>query len=196
MTAFITRCCKKLELWLLLLLLAAGAALAGSIAPQRATLSAGEEHYALAADFNISLGNRLEEAVTHGVALYFNLEFTLDRPRKYWIDEHIATRTLVYRLTYHGLTRQYRLTTGSLYQNFDSLGEALRVMSHVAALPVVERAAIKPGETYIAAVRLSLDRNQLPKPFQIDAFTDRDWQVEGKILRWPFVAPTAGPAAP
>lgn len=194
MTAFITRCCKRLELGLLLLV--AGTALAGSIEPQRATLTAGEEQVALATDFNINLGNRLEDAVTHGVTLYFNLEFTLDRPRRYWIDEHIATRTLVYRLTYHSLTRQYRLTTGSLYQNFDSLGEALRVMSHIAALPVVERAAIKPGETYVAAVRLALDRSQLPKPFQIDAFTDRDWQVEGKVLRWPFVAPAAGPASP
>lgn len=201
MTAFITRCCKKLEACLLLLplllLFAAGAARAGSIEPQRAALSAGEEHYTLMADFSINLGNRLEEAVTHGVTLYFNLEFTLDRPRKYWIDEHIATRTLAYRLTYHSLTRQYRLATGSsLYQNFDSLGEALRVMSHIAALPVVERAALKPGETYVAAVRLSLDRSQLPKPFQIDAFTDRDWQVNGKILRWTFVAPAAGPASP
>lgn len=202
MTAFITRCCKRLETPLLLLLLlpfifAAGAARAGSIEPQRAALVVGEEQYTLAADFNIHLGNRLEDAVAHGVALYFNLEFTLDRPRKYWIDEHVATRTLTYRLTYHSLTRQYRLATGSnLYQNFDSLSEALRVMSHVTALPVVERGAIKPGETYVAAVRLSLDRNQLPKPFQIDAFTDRDWQVDSKTLRWTFVAPAAGPAGP
>ncbi|MBI5861920.1 MAG: DUF4390 domain-containing protein [Rhodocyclales bacterium] len=197
MTAFITRCCKRLEVWrrpvsVALLLFAAGAALAGSIEPRHATLSAGDEHYALAAEFTINLGPRLEEAVTRGVPLNFNLEFTLDRPRKYWVDEHIATRNLAYRLTYHSLTRQYRLSTGSLYQNFDSLREALRVMSHIGALPVVEKTALKPGETYTAALRLTLDRSQLPKLFQIDAFTDRDWQVEGGTLRWQFVAPATG----
>lgn len=197
MTAFITRCCKKLEVWrrpvsVALLLFAAGAALAGSIEPRHATLNAGDEHYALAAEFTINLGPRLEEAVTRGVPLNFNLEFTLDRPRKYWVDEHIATRNLAYRLTYHSLTRQYRLSTGSLYQNFDSLHEALRVMSRIGALPVVEKTALKPGETYTAALRLTLDRSQLPKLFQIDAFTDRDWQVEGGTLRWQFVAPATG----
>lgn len=197
MTAFITRCCKRLEAWLLLLplllLFTASGALAGSIEPRRAALTPGDEHYALAAEFAITLGNRLEEAVTRGVPLYFNLEFTLDRPRKYWTDEHITTRSLTYRLSFHSLTRQYRLSTGSsLYQNFDTLAEALRIMSRVAALPVVEKVAIKPGETYTAAVRLTLDRGQLPKPFQIDAFTDRDWQVEANTLRWQFIAPATG----
>jgi len=198
MTAFITRCCKRLEagwrplLLPLVLLLTAGGALAGSIEPHRATLSASDEHYVLAAEFTINLGSRLEQAVTHGVALNFNLEFTLDRPRKYWVDEHIATRNLAYRLTYHSLTRQYRLSTGNLYQNFDSLREALRIMSRIGALPVVEKAALKPGETYAAALRLTLDRSQLPKLFQIDAFTDRDWQVEGSTLRWQFIAPASG----
>jgi hypothetical protein len=197
MTAFITRCCKRFEAWrrLLpgaLLLIATGAALAGSIDPRHATLSVGDENYSLTADFNITLGNRLEEAVTRGVPLNFNFEFTLDRPRKYWVDEHIATRTLTYRLTYHSLTRQYRLSTGNLYQSFDNLREALRVMSRIGSLPVVEKTALKPGETYIAALRLSLDRSQLPKLFQIDAFTDRDWQVASSTLRWQFVAPATG----
>jgi hypothetical protein len=38
-------------------------------------------------------------------------------------------------------------------------------------------------------VRLALDRSQLPKPFQVDAITDRDLQVETTVLRWQFVAP-------
>ena len=42
---------------------------------------------------------------------------------------------------------------------------------------------------YEAALRLSLDRTQLPKPFQVDAITDRGLQVEAKVLRWQFTAP-------
>jgi len=197
MTAFITRCCKRIEAGLAkrvlaaLLLLAAVAAQAGSIEPQRAALTPGEDGYTLSAEFSLELGNRLEDAVARGVPLYFNLEFVLERPRKYWVNEHIITRSLTYRLSYSSLTRQYRLTTGSLHQNFGSLQEALRVVGRIAALPVVEKDAIKAGESYEAAVRLALDRSQLPKPFQVDAITDRALQVEAKVLRWQFVAPGA-----
>lgn len=194
MTAFITRCCKRLEAGLLaLLLLAALAAHAGSIEPKRAALTPGDDAYTLSAEFAIDLGTRLEDAVARGVPLYFNLEFVLERSRKYWVNEHITTRSLTYRLAYSGLTRQYRLTTGNLHQNFGSLAEAMRVVGRIAALPVAERDQIKAGESYEAAVRLALDRSQLPKPFQVDAITDRELQVETRVLRWQFVAPTVAP---
>ena len=198
MTAFITRCCKRIEaglaqLLLALLLLTALAAQAGSIEPKRAALTPGEDGYTLSAEFSLDLGNRLEDAVARGVPLYFNLEFVLERPRKYWVSEHVVTRSLTYRLSYSSLTRQYRLTTGSLHQNFGSLQEALRVVGRIAALPVLEKDAIKAGESYEAAVRLALDRSQLPKPFQVDAITDRALQVEAKVLRWQFVAPAVVP---
>jgi hypothetical protein len=194
MTAFITRCCKRLEaglpkLLLALLLLAVVSAHAGSIEPKQAALTPDEDSYTLSAEFEIDLGRRLEDTVARGVPLYFKLEFLLERDRNYWVNEHIATRNLTYRLAYSSLMRQYRLSTGLLHQNFDSLGEALRVIGRIARLPVVDKNLIKAGETYEAAVRLSLDRSQLPKPFQVDAIMDRDLQVETSALRWRFVAP-------
>lgn len=196
MTAFFTRCCRRLEQGLArllpgLLLLGALAAHAGSIEPTRAALSPGDEGYTLSAEFAIDLGGRLEEAVARGVPLYFNLEFILERHRKYWVNEHIVSRSLTYRLAYSSLTRQYRLTTGNLHQNFASLAEAMRVVGRIAALPVADRDALKNGESYEAAVRLALDRSQLPKPFQVDAITDKGLQVEAKVLRWHFTAPLA-----
>ena len=178
---------------LALLLATAVAAQAGSIEPKRAALTPGEDGYSLSPEFTLDLGNRLEDAVARGVPLYFNLEFVLERSRKYWVNEHITTRSLTYRLAYSSLTRQYRLTTGNLHQNFGSLAEALRVVGRIAALPAVEKDAIKAGESYEAAVRLALDRSQLPKPFQVDAITDRDLQVDAKVLRWQFVAPAVAP---
>ena len=194
MTAFITRCCKKIEAGLLaLLLLTAVAVQAGGIEPKRAALTPGEDGYTLSAEFTLDLGNRLEDAVARGVPLYFNLEFVLERSRKYWVNEHVVSRNLSYRLSYSSLTRQYRLSTGHLHQNFGSLQEALRVVGRIAALPVADKDAIKGGESYEAAVRLALDRSQLPKPFQVDAITDRALQVDAKVLRWQFVAPVVTP---
>lgn len=189
MTVFITPCWRSLLSACLTggLLLAAAAAGAASIEPQRAELVATEDGYALSAEFAVDLGPHLEEVVTRGVPLNFSLEFDLKRPRWYWISEHVAARRIDYRLAYNALTRQYRLSVGSLHQNFSSLAEALRVISRIGALPVVDRAALKSGETYNAALRLSLDRSQLPKPLQVDALANRDWQIDAKVLRWQFV---------
>ena len=171
------------------LLLAAGFAWAGTIEPQRAALVVTEDGYALSAEFAVDLGPRLEEAVSRGVPLNFVLEFDMTRPRWYWANEHVADYRLEYRLAYNALTRQYRLSAGGLHQNFASLPEALRVIGRVAALPVIDKGVVKSGEIYNAALRLSLDRSQLPKPFQVDAIANRDWQVDAKILRWQFTVP-------
>lgn len=188
------RCWRNASL-ALLLFLAAAAANAGSIEPVRAAVVLGDDGYVLSAEFAVDLGPRLEEAVSRGVPLSFNLELTITRPHWYWYEEHVAGRTVSYRLAYNALTRQYRLSFGGLHQSFDSLADALHVLGGVVALPVADRGALKIGETYNAALRLSLDRSQLAKPFQVDAISNRDWQVDAKVLRWQFT-PTAPVPAP
>ncbi len=164
----------------------AGLVQAGSIVPENAALVADEQGQALTVKFSIELGPRLEEAVGRGVPLNFRFEFDLKRKRRYWVDEHITGRVLEYRLGYHALTRQYRLSLGNLHQNFASLDEALQALSRVVRLHVIDRDVLIAGDTYLAAVRLSLDHNQLPKPLQVDAIADSDWRVEAKTLRWEF----------
>jgi len=194
MTGFITRCWKDASLALLLALLAllAAPAFAGSIEPVRGQLNLGDEGYVLSAEFAVDLGPRFEEAVSRGVPLNFSLEFTLSRRRWYWIDEHIAGHIVNYRLSYNALTRQYRVSVGGLHRSFATLEEALGMLGHVAALPVADKAAIRPGETYSAAVRLALDKSQLPKPLQVDAIASKDWQVEANVLRWQFTPTVEG----
>ncbi len=184
--ASFTRCWRNVSLTLALALLSALAA-AGGIEPVQGQLTAGDEGYVLAAEFAIDLGTQLEEAVARGVALTFNMEFTLSRKRWYWADEYIAGHVVKYRLSYNALTRQYRLSVGGLHRGFASLDEALRALGRVADLPIVDKAAIKPGETYYAALRLALDKSQLPKPFQVDAIASKEWQVDARVLRWQFI---------
>lgn len=168
--------------------LCVGLASGGTIEPKNASLAPDESGQVLNAEFAIDLGPRLAEAVERGVVLHFRLEFNLTRKRWYWIEEHVAGRVLEYKLGYQALTRQYRLTQGAQQQYFDSLDDALKALARVARLHVIDKAGLISGETYRAAVRLSLDRNQLPKPLQVDALADRDWRVEAKTHTWDFVA--------
>ncbi len=195
------RSCKnwsdRLAGWLLAacLCLLAPAAWAGSIDIRNPQLQAAEEGYSLSADFRIDFNPRLEEAVAKGVALYFVLDFELERPRWYWMDEKVASRSQTWRLSYHALTRQYRLSTGTLHQSFASLEEALQMLSRVRRWLVIE-GPLKPGDSYQAALRLRLDISQLPKPFQVSALASRDWNLNSDWQQWKFVVPAAEPETP
>lgn len=186
---------ERLRLWLLVVLVVApGLLLAAEIEISNPQIVAGDDGYVLSADFSFDLNQRLEEAVTKGVVLHFVAEFELTRPRWYWLDEKLVSRSQTYRLSYHALTRQYRLSTGGLHQSFDSLSEALRVLSRLRNWVVIEKAdsgLVRPGETYTAALRLRLDINQLPRPFQISALGNKDWTLASDWKTWQATLPAA-----
>ena len=131
----------------------------------------------LNATFEFELPQALEEAVQKGIALYFNIEFELFRKRWYWFDRRVAASTLTYRLSYSPLTRQYRLGRGGLSQSFESLEEALSLLKSVRNWKVGDKSVLGPREEYDAQVRMRLDVTQLPKPFQVNAITSREWTL-------------------
>lgn len=192
MTVFTMRYCGKFLRALfrgaaIALLLALPTAQAGEIEIRNAQLSLGEDGYVLTADFNIEFNARLEEAVAKGVVLYFVTDFELSRPRWYWLDEKVASRTQTFRLSYHALTRQYRLSTGALHQSFETLDEALRMLARLRNWTVLEKAALRADDTYLASLRLRLDLAQMPKTFQVTAIANRDWNLASEWARWSFV---------
>jgi hypothetical protein len=172
----------------------AGAARADEIEVSEVRLAAGEEGLTLAADFGFDLNARLAEAVTNGVPLYFLVEFELTRPRWYWFDEKAAVKRLQLRLSYHPLSRHYRLSTGVLQQNYATLEEALNVLRRVRSWLVVDRTVALADANYEAAVRMRLDVNLLPKPFQLSAITNRELHLESPWKRFAFRPPPALPA--
>ena len=164
-------------------------ALADDIEVTDARLSAAEEGVILAADFAFELSPRLAEVVTNGVPVYFVVEFELTRPRWYWFDEKTAAKRLQLRLSYHPLSRQYRLSTGVLQQNYPTLEEALKVLRRVRNWLVVDRSIGLAEANYEAAVRMRLDVALLPKPFQLSAITSRELNLESPWKRFTFRPP-------
>lgn len=174
---------------LLALGLCAGSAYAEGIAVQQASLEADSVGgWNLDARFDFQLNASLEDAVNKGVPLYFTTNFELTRARWYWLDEQSATISQSIRLSFQPLTREYRVSSGGLQLGFDSLREALAVIKHVTSWHVLDRNQVQPGETYTASVRMRLDTDLMPKPFQIDAVNNRDWNLSSEWRHFPFTA--------
>lgn len=153
-----------------------------------------EEGLVLDADFDFELSPRLAEVVANGVPLYFRVDFELTRRRWYWFDESAASKRLQIRLSYHALSRQYRLSTGLLQQSFATLDEALNVLKRIRNWLVVDRTVTFDETDYDAAVRMRLDPTLLLKPFQLSALTSRDLQLDSPWKRFTVRSPRQLPA--
>jgi hypothetical protein len=180
-----------LLLSLVLSFMPVSAAQADPVAVQRASLQADGSGWSLDARFDFDLNSSLEDAVNKGVPLYFTTDFDLSRPRWYWFDEEPVSVSQSIRLSFQPLTREYRVSTGGLQLGFATLQEALAVVKHVTSWHVIDRNQVKPGETYNASVRMQLDIALMPKPFQIDAVNNRDWNLSSDWKRFTFTAATS-----
>ena len=92
------------------------------------------------------------------------------------------------RLAYQPLTRRWRLNVSpvpisnagfgaSVAQNFDSLQEALEAIKRIGRLRLADAAAIGDDPEHAVVFRFRLDTSQLPRPFQIGAVGQSDWNI-------------------
>ncbi|MDR0717312.1 MAG: DUF4390 domain-containing protein [Azoarcus sp.] len=152
-----------------------------------AEIVSSEEGYTLNADFAFDLGPKLADALDHGVSLHFVAELRIERPRWYWFDKVVVDRRLEYRLSYHAITRGYRLSAGSLHQSFGRLEEALRTMQHIRNWRIAPAGALTAGVSHEVALRFRHDATQLPKPFQLSAVASGEWDVDTGWVEWTFL---------
>lgn len=185
--ATLSRWIGRSLLWLAFVVAAlAPAAHADTIVVKSAELRLDEDTYVLSAELELAFNPTLEEAIQKGVPLYFVFEFELLRPRWYWVDEKVLSLTTQYRVSYNALTRQYRVAIGLLSQTFDALDDVERFLSRVTSRQVASIDQLVKGIRYEASVRLRLDVNALPKPFQVNALASRDWTLQSEWYRWSF----------
>lgn len=140
----------------------------------------------LNATYQIELTPGLEDAVQKGVVLYFQAEFDLTRARWYWFDEKPAFALRQTRLSYQPMTRQYRIASEGLSFSAQTMSEALQAVGSIGGWRVIDHSQIDPSKPYIASLRMSLDLSKLPKPFQVNALNNREWNISSDWLRFPF----------
>ncbi len=153
---------------------------ADNIDVRSASVTLHDDSYSVDADLQIALTPTLEDILSKGVSLYFLLEFELIRPRWYWLNDKVIALAQQYKLAYNPLTRQYRISIGTIYQNFPTLTEAIRFLSRPRNIRVADKADLQPDTTYSASVRMRLDVSQLPRPFQITVLGSREWNMSSK----------------
>lgn len=185
--AFITRLLKSSKTLIVPLLLvvslnAAGEGISATRAEAKLT-HAGQ--LSVSSRFRTDLPDQLKEALKQGVPLHFNLSWQLSAPSmssyKFKFDQLLNNdSTIQYKLSFHPLTNRYRVTVGTFSTEYDTLETALRAVGAVANWKVLSKGALRDvaAKDTKAEIRLLLTTAKLPKPFQINALTSKNWHLD------------------
>ena len=183
-----SQCIKQFTLCVLITLsLFSVAANAEGIKLKSAELERVDNDWLLNATFKIELSPGLEDAVQKGVVLYFQTEFDVTRSRWYWFDEKPAIAQRLTRLSYQPMTQQYRIASEGFTFSAKTIFEALQAVGSIGGWRVIDGSQIDASKSYTAALRMTLDLSKLPKPFQVNALNNRDWNVTSDWVRFPFL---------
>lgn len=140
----------------------------------------------LSALIRFELTAPVEDALNKGVPIFFRAEAEVMHERWYWYDRKVASASKTFRLAYQPLARRWRLNAtlgaqgdggGALSQHFDTLSEALATMRRITAWKIAEAADLASGARHRVDFSFKLDLAQLPRPFQIGAVGQADWNI-------------------
>lgn len=185
--AFITRLLKSSKTLIVPLLLAVSLNAAGEgISATRAEAKLTHVgQLSVSSRFRTDLPDQLKEALKQGVPLHFNLSWQLSAPSvasyKFKFDQLLNNdSTIQYKLSFHPLTNRYRVTVGTFSTEYDTLETALRAVGAVANWKVLSKGALSDvaAKDTKAEIRLLLTTAKLPKPFQINALTSKNWHLD------------------
>jgi len=191
-----TRSCKNATLdgfwrllWACALALTALTAYADSgVEITQLRLERSDDEVQLSAQLHFELPTVVEDALLKGIPMVFVMGADTVRERWYWYDKKMAGSERYMRLAYQPLTRRWRLNVSSapgaavavglaLNQSYESLALALAAIKRVSKWKIADVSDFDAGTKYRTEFRFRLDLTQLPRPFQIGALGQTDWDI-------------------
>ncbi len=147
-----------------------------------------EDGVYLTAAVRFDLPPVVEDALVKGIPMFFVAEVELNLNRWYWTDKKIVSEARHFRLAYQPLTRRWRLNVSptpitnaglgvTLNQTYESLPDAMAAIKRIARWKIAEASEMDPEAQHNVNFRFRLDVSQLPRPFQIGAVGQSDWNV-------------------
>ncbi len=205
MTAFITHCWRKFlhpEVSLaghirrtrslclaLLTTLCMGAAQADTwVELQDFKLERQDAALYMSGQWHFELPPALEDALLKGITLYFVTEVDINQERWYVYNQNVSHAERHVRLFYQPLTRRWRVNISpqpfnvgglgmSLGQSYDTADEAWSAVRRIVQWRIANASDVHLEAKQTISINFKLDLKQLPRPLQIGATGQSDWNI-------------------
>jgi len=143
----------------------------------------------MSGNWRFDLPAALEDALLKGITLYFVTEIDINQERWYVYTQRVAHAERHVRLFYQPLTRRWRVNTSpqpfnvsglgmSLGQSYDTAEEALSAVSRIVQWRIANASDVNPEAKQTININFKLDLKQLPRPLQIGATGQSDWNIQ------------------
>jgi hypothetical protein len=142
----------------------------------------------LSANWRFDLPTALEDALLKGITLYFVTEVEINQERWYVYNQRVANAERHVRLFYQPLTRRWRVNVSpqpfnvsglgmSLGQSYDTAEEAMNAVRRIVQWRIANATDYNPDAKQTISINFKLDLKQLPRPLQIGAAGQSDWNI-------------------
>ena len=152
-----------------------------------------DDELLVSAQIGFELPTAVEDALLKAIPMYFVLQAEIAKERWYWYDKKVVSTDRYIRVAYQPLTRRWRLNVSAgadrsgssglvLNQSFDTLQQAMAVVKRVFRWKIADAGEVDSNGKYKLDLLFRLDLSQLPRPFQIGAIGQSDWDVSASVV--------------
>lgn len=142
----------------------------------------------MSANWRFDLPSALEDALQKGITLYFVTEVEINQERWYIYNQRVAQAERHVRLFYQPLTRRWRVNISpqpfnvsglgmSLGQSYDTAEDAMGAVRRIVQWRIANASDYNPDAKQTISINFKLDLKQLPRPLQIGAAGQSDWNI-------------------
>jgi hypothetical protein len=142
----------------------------------------------LSGAWRFDLPPSIQDALFKGITLYFVTEADIHQERWYVYNQRVAHAERHVRLFYQPLTRRWRVSVSpqpfnvsglgvSIGQSHDSAEEALVAVQRLVRWRIANASDINWDIKSTISINFRLDLKQLPRPMQIGAVGQSDWNI-------------------
>jgi hypothetical protein len=134
-------------------------------------------------------GEQVSAALKDGNTLGFDLEVSVSRHRRFWLDAEAVHLLRHYELSYHVVSERYLLREvgGEQQESFPTLSAALGRLGQVDDWPIAVDSQLSPGEQWQIRLRAGVRRGHMPDALRALAFWTDGWHRTSDWYTWTLV---------
>ncbi len=159
---------------------------ADEISIERASGRVKDNSYLIGARIKYELGEKVIDAMQHGITLDFDVTVKILEERKFMWDKSIKTEVINFQMEYQPLINRYLVinqNSGSREQ-LPNLDEALKFLGTINNYNFIPNEIFKADESYAGLIKAELKISTLPLPLQPIAYVTPSWHLKSHWHEW------------
>jgi len=140
----------------------------------------------LDANIDLNLTDRAIDAIYSGINLSFYVDIEMNRYRRFWFNESIATLRQEYDLAYNEITERFTVINlnSTEVSTFASLESALNFLGRISRLPILDASLIDQSTNHFIELRSGMVIDSDSRFDRIINILRRDENIESDWFEW------------